>query len=266
VQNASETRKCASYICSWCYNNITKVARFTQDHFICFVLSDLRKRAQNWRRRKHPIKLVVRMDNSRWHNGQKVLDKMRRNHMIGRDHAAFSPNLSSCDFWVSGVLRNRIKETVFRTVGKVEDCVCSFWSEATLDEVQLVFHEWMRRLEWAANTTENMFLNKLCGICTSSRPSQEGWTGGGLLAPLYFTDGAIGKCFRIRLLSSGMMTLKMPRKANAKTDSTLLRLQSLLKITVARCPAHGAVCRRGFTGCSAILLADCDAADVLVRD
>jgi hypothetical protein len=31
---------------------------------------------------------------------------------------------------------------------EVEDFVCHLWNEVTLDEVQLVFHKWMRRLEW----------------------------------------------------------------------------------------------------------------------
>jgi hypothetical protein len=29
-----------------------------------------------------------------------------------------------------------------------QDFVSNCWSEVTLDEVQLVFHEWMRPLEW----------------------------------------------------------------------------------------------------------------------
>jgi hypothetical protein len=46
-----------------------------------------------------------------------------------------------------GVLKNGMKEDVFRNADEAEDFVCDFWSEAALDEVQLVFNEWMRRLE-----------------------------------------------------------------------------------------------------------------------
>jgi hypothetical protein len=41
-----------------------------------------------------------------------------------------------------------MEETVFRNADEVEAFVCNCWSEVTLDEVQLVFHKWMRRLEW----------------------------------------------------------------------------------------------------------------------
>jgi hypothetical protein len=41
-----------------------------------------------------------------------------------------------------------MKETVCRNAAEVADFVCNFWSEVTLHEVQLVFHEWMRPLEY----------------------------------------------------------------------------------------------------------------------
>jgi hypothetical protein len=40
-----------------------------------------------------------------------------------------------------------MKETVFMSADEVKDFVCNFWSEVTLEEVQLAFHEWMKRLE-----------------------------------------------------------------------------------------------------------------------
>jgi hypothetical protein len=40
-----------------------------------------------------------------------------------------------------------MKETVFRNADEVKDFVCNIWGEVILDEMQLVFHEWMRRLE-----------------------------------------------------------------------------------------------------------------------
>jgi hypothetical protein len=41
-----------------------------------------------------------------------------------------------------------MKETVFSNADEVGDFACSFWSEVTFDEVQLGFHEMIRRLEW----------------------------------------------------------------------------------------------------------------------
>jgi hypothetical protein len=113
----------------------------TQDHRISLVLSDLKKHARHLRRRKRPIEPVVHMDNSRCHTGQKVVDKIRRNH------PPYSPDLSLCDFCLFGVLKNQMKGTAFGQSDAVEDFVCTLWSEVTFDQVQPVSHEWIRRLE-----------------------------------------------------------------------------------------------------------------------
>jgi hypothetical protein len=68
--------------------------------------------------------------------------------MIHSDHPPYSPDLSPGDFWLLGALKNRMKETVFRSVYEVCDFVYSFWCVVTLDEVQPAFHQWMRRLNW----------------------------------------------------------------------------------------------------------------------
>jgi hypothetical protein len=102
---------------------------FTQGDLIDFVLSDLKKDAQNLRKRKHPIELAVHMDNGCCHNGQKVVEKNRRNHMIRLDHSPHSPDLSLCYFWSFGVLKNGMKETEFGNADEVEEFFCNFWSE-----------------------------------------------------------------------------------------------------------------------------------------
>jgi hypothetical protein len=109
----------------------------TQENVISFVLFDLKKHAHNLRERKHAIELSVHMDNSRRHDGQRVVDRMRRNRIIGLDHPPYSPDLSPCDFWLFEVSKHRLTETVSRNGDGVEDFVSSFWSEVDLNNVQL---------------------------------------------------------------------------------------------------------------------------------
>jgi hypothetical protein len=61
--------------------------------------------------------------------------------MTGLDHPPYSPGLSPRDCWLFGLLRNGIKENVFRNANEVEDFICNVWSEMTLDKAPLVFHE-----------------------------------------------------------------------------------------------------------------------------
>jgi hypothetical protein len=40
-----------------------------------------------------------------------------------------------------------MKENEFRNLDEVKEFVRDFWSDMTLEEVQLLFHEWVNRLE-----------------------------------------------------------------------------------------------------------------------
>jgi hypothetical protein len=46
-----------------------------------------------------------------------------------------------------GIWKNPVKDNEFRNADKVELFVGNFWSEVTLEEVQPVFHEEMRRIK-----------------------------------------------------------------------------------------------------------------------
>jgi hypothetical protein len=78
------------------------------------VLSDLKKQVQDLPRRKHPVELAVHTDNWHGYNEQKGADEMRRDCTMPLDDSSSLPDLSPCDFWLFGVLNNRMKETVFR--------------------------------------------------------------------------------------------------------------------------------------------------------
>jgi hypothetical protein len=82
-----------------CVDTFEPNETFTQGHFIGIALSDLRKRAENLRSRKHSTELVARPDNSCCHNGQKGVDKMRRNRVTRLGHGPYSFDLSPFDFW-----------------------------------------------------------------------------------------------------------------------------------------------------------------------
>jgi hypothetical protein len=69
----------------------------TQNYFNNFVLSDLKKNGQNLGRQKHPIGLVVHIDNSGSHNEQRVVGKMGLNHITRLGHQPYSPDSSPRD-------------------------------------------------------------------------------------------------------------------------------------------------------------------------
>jgi hypothetical protein len=126
-------------------------------------------------RRKQPVDLTVHMHNSACYNGQKAVDKMRRNRMIHVYHPPDPPDLSPCEIWLCGVLKDRIKENVCWNAGEVEELVAVYgvmwlWTKCS----------WCSLSRWdgsngSANTAENIFLNKPRSTCTFRPHSQEVW-------------------------------------------------------------------------------------------
>jgi hypothetical protein len=70
--------------------------------------------------------------------------------MIRFDHPQIAPDLTLYDFWLFGIWTTQIKDNKFRNADKVEEFVYNFWSDVTLEEVQPVFHEQMRRIKWVS--------------------------------------------------------------------------------------------------------------------
>jgi hypothetical protein len=94
---------------------------FTQYHFTPIALYDLKNYAHNLLRPKQPAELAVHIDNSSRHKAEKVINKMRRNHMIRLGHAPYSPDLNPRDVWLFGVLKNQMKENELRNADEVDD-------------------------------------------------------------------------------------------------------------------------------------------------
>jgi hypothetical protein len=87
------------------------------------------------------------MDNSMCHNGRKVTDELEVLRLEGIPHPPYSPDLSPCDFWLFGVLKQNIKDQVFQTIEKILDAIRHVWREVTLERLQSVFFDWIEQLE-----------------------------------------------------------------------------------------------------------------------
>jgi hypothetical protein len=58
----------------------------------------------------------VDIDNSMWHNGRKVSDQFDNLKLDPVPDPRYSADLSPCDFWLFGMLNQKIKDRVFQTV------------------------------------------------------------------------------------------------------------------------------------------------------
>jgi hypothetical protein len=82
-------------------------ARFTQEYFINSILPDILDEKQRILRRNHGGDFFAHMDNSMCHNGRKVTDEFDNRKLQRVVHPPYSPDLSPCDFWLFGMLKQK---------------------------------------------------------------------------------------------------------------------------------------------------------------
>jgi histone-lysine N-methyltransferase SETMAR len=66
-------------------------------------------------------------------------------------HPPYSPDLSPWDSCLFGMLKDKIKDRLFRTIEEIITAVHRVWSEVTLDDLQSIFFNWMERFEYVIN-------------------------------------------------------------------------------------------------------------------
>jgi histone-lysine N-methyltransferase SETMAR len=59
------------------------------------------------------------MDNSVCHDGRKVTDELGNLELDRVPHLPYSPDLSPCDFWLFGMLKQAIKDWEFHAIEEI---------------------------------------------------------------------------------------------------------------------------------------------------
>jgi histone-lysine N-methyltransferase SETMAR len=127
---------------------IPKSTEFKQDYFINTVLPNLSSERRRIARRKGLRSFLVHMDNPMYHNGAKITEKLEKKHIARAPHPPYSSDLGPCDFWLFGILKQKMKERVFQSEEQNLAAITESWNELTFEDIQRVFQNWMERLTW----------------------------------------------------------------------------------------------------------------------
>jgi hypothetical protein len=85
--------------------------------------------------------------------------------MLGRaEHPAYSPDLSPCDFWLFGFLKEKVKDRQLCGVPSLHQAITDLWDELTFEDVQAVFLKCMNRLSWVIESKGEYFIKSLVWI------------------------------------------------------------------------------------------------------
>jgi transposase len=127
-------------------NFLLKETKFNQDYFIDAIFPELYSERIGIARRKGESSLAVHMDNSMYHGDAKIIEKLGKEHIARAFHPLYSRDLSPCDFWLFGMLKEKIKDRVFRSEQHILAAITRTRNELAFEDIQRVFLNWMERL------------------------------------------------------------------------------------------------------------------------
>jgi hypothetical protein len=136
---------------------LLKGTTFTQHYFISDILSNLDREKLRYRRKNPGQESFLHKGNSQCHNPKKITGKLQKKHMTRASHPPYSPDLSPCDFWLFGMVKEKIKDREFCSAHEILRSLSETWCDLTLEDIQRVFLEWMDRLTWVIENDGEYF-------------------------------------------------------------------------------------------------------------
>jgi histone-lysine N-methyltransferase SETMAR len=99
------------------------------------------------------------MDNSICHNGKMITQEISDAKFERLPHPAYSPDLSPCDFWLFGMLKQKVKDRAFQRLEEILEAVTLLSNDVTFEQLQSIFLNWMERLEWVISNGGDHYIN-----------------------------------------------------------------------------------------------------------
>jgi histone-lysine N-methyltransferase SETMAR len=93
--------------------SLPKESTCTQHYFMSDILPDLDREKLRIRRKNPGQELFLDMNNSKCHNAKKITGKLQQKQVTRALHPPHSPDLSPCDFWFFGMVKQKIKDREF---------------------------------------------------------------------------------------------------------------------------------------------------------
>jgi histone-lysine N-methyltransferase SETMAR len=137
-------------------NSLPKGTKFNRNYFNNTVLQNLSSEKAPIASRKGLSSFSVHNDNSTCHNGAKITEKLAKKHIARAPHPPYSLDVSPCDLRLFEILKEKMKDTVFRSEEQIFAAITKSWNELTFEDIQKVFENWMEGLIWViAHCGEN---------------------------------------------------------------------------------------------------------------
>jgi hypothetical protein len=127
---------------------LPKGTKFHEDYFIDTIFPGLYNEKRRISRKDGFPAFSADTDNSMCHNGNKISEKLAKRSIERAPHPLHSPDISPCDFWLFGMLKQKMKDREFQSQQAILSAVAKMRNDLTSEDIQRVFREWMERLTW----------------------------------------------------------------------------------------------------------------------
>jgi len=88
------------------------------------------------------------MDNARPHNSKVSVQALKEVKAQRVMHPPYSPDLSPCDFFLFGALKEKLAGMSFSSSEDLVSKIREIFSDFSKETLQLVYMNWSKRLKW----------------------------------------------------------------------------------------------------------------------
>jgi hypothetical protein len=74
-------------------------------------------------------------DNSMSHDGNKISEKLAKRSIERVPHPPYFPDISPCNFWLFGMLKQKMKDREFQSQQTILIAVAKMWNDLTFADV-----------------------------------------------------------------------------------------------------------------------------------
>jgi histone-lysine N-methyltransferase SETMAR len=127
---------------------LSRGMNFNKEYFINEILEGIHQSCNQGSGYQVTKTIKIHMDNARVHNSREVCIELGKLKLTRLPHPPYSPDLSPCDFWFFGRAKTAFQNQRFEDSNAILAALTDLWESITFEELQRVFSNWIRRLEW----------------------------------------------------------------------------------------------------------------------
>jgi histone-lysine N-methyltransferase SETMAR len=122
--------------------------KYNKEYFVSEILQGIGDACNHGHGNRGTKSMKIHMDNCRVHNAADTTAILCRLKLTRLTHPPYSPDLSPCDFWFFGRAKTAFRDQSFADADELLEALTNLFDSITFEELQSVFKNWIKRLEW----------------------------------------------------------------------------------------------------------------------